>query len=395
MNVLFIVPDFYPHSTGFSNASQGLINAIHKYGSNAYKVFVYTSVPLVNEEEYKNTFVSRHPYKKHILENRFTVKYFARKRYEVFKKFVIVNKIDVLFFETNTFSYLQNWALEDFGSKAVVRIHSTADTEVPVFDFSNSVYSINNRKNVFNFMQNIENIVSTSTYYLDFVKHHYLEDNVYRIWNNKSYSILYNTVSETIETTTVVSNNSFLSMGKMSDNGLTQKGMLDLIEAVSILKHEGTLPEDFIITIIGDGVKLPFVRKYIECFGVGSYINIINKASHDEVFEIMKKVKAIILLSRYEGQSMFITESISNGKPLVVSDNNGMQDMIIDSWNGYITKTGDPNDAAKQIKKMINAPKEDLQKFSDNSLELFNKKFSPESVYKQFDSLMKKMSIKK
>lgn len=395
MNVLFIVPDFYPNSTGFSNASQGLINAIHQYGSNKYKVFVYTSVPLVNEVEYKNAFVTRHPYKKHIFENRFTVKLFARKRYQVFKKFVIDNKIDILFFETNTFSYLQNWALRDFGSKVVVRIHSTADTEVPVFDLSNSDYSRENRKNIFNFMQNIKNIVSTSTYYLDFVKHHYLKDNVYRIWNNKSYSVLYNTVSETTEIPTIVSKNSFLTMGKMSDNGLTQKGMLDLIEAVYILKNEGTLPEDFIINIIGDGIKLPVLQKYIECFGVGSYINIIKKASHEEVFEIMKNVKAIILLSRYEGQSMFITESISNGKPLIISDNNGMQDMIIDSWNGFVTKTGNPNDAAKQIKKMINASKEDLQKFSDNSLELFNKKFSSESVYKQFDSLIKKMAIKK
>lgn len=116
-------------------------------------------------------------------------------------------------------------------------------------------------------------------------------------------------------------------MGKMSENGLTQKGMTDLLKAIYYLKLGNELPDDFKLKIIGDGKMLSYIRKMIERLEIVRYCEIIVSASHDQVFEIMDESKAIILLSRYEGQSMFITESISKGKPLIVTNNNGMSDM--------------------------------------------------------------------
>lgn len=388
MKVLFVVPDFYPNSTGFSNAAQGLIKAINKYGSEKYELFVYTNIALVGEE-YSEAKVFRIFYRKNILENRFTYKLFARRRYLDFKEIVENNLIDIIFFETNTFPYMQNWALKDYGKKVFVRIHSTADTEVPVFDFSGSNFINKNRKLVFDFMKNVNNIVSTSKYYIDFIRKYFLEDNVYLIWNNKSYGILYNTVSIENETPKVVINNTFLTMGKMSSNGLTQKGILDLINAIFILKIKELLPSDFNLIIIGDGICLPVIEKYIKNLDLYSYITIVKKATHDEVFGFMDKAKSIVLLSRYEGQSMFITESIAKGKPLIVSDNNGMQDMIQDGFNGFIVKTGDIEDAAVKIKMMMDLVPEKLEEFAKNSQNIFNHNFCEKSIYEQFDRIIK------
>ena len=63
-------------------------------------------------------------------------------------------------------------------------------------------------------MKVVPNILSTSNYYLDFVKQHYLDGNVYSIWNNKSYDVLYNTAGGSERTATVQTTNRFMTMGK-------------------------------------------------------------------------------------------------------------------------------------------------------------------------------------
>ena len=242
-------------------------------------------------------------------------------------------------------------------------------------------------------MQNVPNIVSTSTYYLDFIKHHFLLDNVYMIWNNKSYGLLFNTVADTCKEIHPINQNTFLTMGKMSENGLTQKGMTDLLDSIYYLKEIRELPDDFNLIIIGDGVKLSFVKKYIKALELEPFVTIIKRATHDEVFEYMRQSKSIILLSRYEGQSMFITESISQGKPLILTDNNGMQEMIVDNKNGYIVKTGDTLDASRAIKRMISLSEEEISEFCRESFEIYKKEYTPQAVYKQFDNIIKLRTV--
>jgi len=385
--ILFVVPDFYPNSTGFSNASQGLCKAIAENGKDNYELYVYTTTLLGNNEEFpyvKRVF--RVQYKKNSLENRFTVSYFAKKRYKVLKEIIESNDIDVIFFETTTFPFLQNYTVQDYGSKVFVRIHSTADTEVPVYD--EGMFKLS-RELVFDFMEKVPNIVSTSNYYLDFVKHNFLKDNVYKIWNNKTYGLLYNTVNiEQTESHPVIVNK-FLTMGKMSENGLTQKGMLDLIRAVYYLKLENTLPEDFELTIIGTGTQYPTVKKFVEKLGLIDRIVLLERASHDEVLEKIRDSKSIVLLSRYEGQSMFITETIAMGKPIIISDKNGMQDMLSDGENGFSVRTGDVIDAASKLKRMMSLDEATLERFGNKSSEIYNQSFTGEKVYQQFDNLIK------
>jgi glycosyltransferase involved in cell wall biosynthesis len=383
-NVLFVTPDFYPKSTGFANASLNLIEAIKKNGKTEYNIHVFTHIPLGNSSEIDGIKVFRVPRHK---TNKLNRLYYDYKRYRLMRDIVINNSIDVIFFETNTFPFVQNWILKDFPNKVFVRIHSTADTEVVVYG-ANKWYQLKKSK-IYSFMNRVPYIISTSNYYLDFIRHNYLNDNVYKVWDNKSYGLLYNTVNVGNSCDKPVMANKFLSMGKMSDNGLTQKGLLDLIRAVYYIKKKNTLPDDFELTIIGNGTQLPTVRAFINKLDLNNYIRIIEQASHEEVLEKIADTKGIILLSRYEGQSMFITESIAMGKPIIISDKNGMQDVLAENKNGYLVKTGDVVEAAEKIEMMINLDKETLDSFGKMSREIYLDKFSDEKVYRQFDNIMK------
>ena len=233
-------------------------------------------------------------------------------------------------------------------------------------------------------MLNVNNIVSTSSFYLDFVKKYYLQDNVYDIWDNKSYSIISNTAGDEISQANCIMKNTFITMGKMSKNGLTQKGITDLLRAVYYLKKKQSLPDDFKLIIIGDGEMHGYVKEYVEKLKISSYIQLIQRASHEEVYRYISDSKAVVLMSRYEGQSMFITESMAIGKPLIITSNNGMQDMVDDGINGLLVKTGDYNEAAEAIKTFIEMDYEKLEEMGNNSKKKYDKKFSARSVCEQF-----------
>ena len=385
-NVLFITPDFYPSSTGFANATMNLINSIVMYSDGKYSIHVFTEQELGNNREIDNIQVYR--YVNRGYSNKFSRLKYEKDRYKKVKEYIEKNAINEIFFETNTFPFLQNWVLRDFKNKVHVRIYSTADTEVPIYGAKPTIGSKISYKLIKKFMEQVNNIYATSEYYLKFIKQEYLDSNVYKIWDNKNYGILYNTSVARIEKASPCNENHFMTMGKMSSNGITQKGITDLVKAVYYLKQSKELPSDFKLTIVGDGEKFNYIYNLIEKCNLKSYIELIKKATHKEVLSMISNVKAVILLSRYEGQSMFITESISLGKPLLLSDNNGMQDMIEDGINGYVTKTGNPIDAAEKIKKFIELGEKELITMGEASQKIYENHFSPREIYKQFDYLL-------
>lgn len=384
--ILFITPDFFPNSTGFANACLNLIEAINKFSDGKYEVHVFTDCELGNSPEIANIKVLR--YKPKLKINR--LKYLLNdiEKINAVDKYVKTNEIDIIFFETNTFAFFEYSILKKHKDKCIVRIHSTADTEVPVFTQYKTLGSKLVKKEMFKFMREIPYIISTSNYYIDFIMKYYLEENVYSKWQGKSYGILHNTSSPIDVNIDTITGNTFLTMGKMSENGLVQKGITDLLKSVYILKLRNQLPKDFNLIIVGTGTKISYLRYKINKLQLDDICTIIETATHEEVFELIKKSKAIVLLSRYEGQSMFITESISMGKPIVITKDNGMEDMLVDGINGFSVRVGDIEQAANALKTMIELDSNKLCEMGKNSKKIYEEKFSPKKVYEQFDILM-------
>lgn len=391
MRVLFIVPDFYPNSTGFANASGALLDSIKTFGCEKYEIFVFTQINLpAGVKEYDGAKIFR--YKPDKFDNRLTHSFLEAKKFRYIDRIIIDNKIDYIFFETNTFPWMENQIVKKYKDKVLVRIHSTADTEVIVFGKNRSIFMKKANSKVFEFMETVPNIVSTSSYYLNFVKRYYLKDNIYKIWDGKKYNVIYNSTVDCFSEFSHTLSNHFMTMGKLSENGLVQKGFVDLLDAVGLLLKEKKLPLDFNLKMIGDGVMYDFIEKYITKLGLKEYVSVIKKASHDEVFKMMSESKAIVLLSRYEGQSMFITEALSMGKPIIITKDNGMQNMIVDGENGYLVETGNVVDAASKLNKMMQQDFLQIQEMGVKSRQMFEEYFSLKAVYHQFDDVISKLN---
>ena len=386
--ILFVVPDFYPSTTGFANASVGLVNSILKYGQGKYEIHVLAETKLNNEQkEFEGAVV--HRYVRSKFDNRFTHSVIERAKYRHAVKLIDKVSFDLIFFETNTFPIFENLIVKRYKDKVCVRIHSTADTEVAVYGLDANLFQKRMKKKMFDFMNDVHGVIATSDFYLEFVKKHFYESNVYKIWCSRHFGLIFNTCQDQFKSFDQPSDNLFLTMGKLSNNGLVQKGFIDLLNSIEFLSINKKLPNDFKLVMIGDGEKFDFLKSYLETLDIRDRVVLVKKASHDDVFDYISKSKAIILLSRYEGQSMFITETISMGKPIIVTSNNGMSNMILDNQNGYSVEPGDILSISNAIYKMVNLDNDSLQQMGMKSRELFLQKFSEKAVYDQFEFFIK------
>ena len=94
--------------------------------------------------------------------------------------------------------------------------------------------------------------------------------------------------------------------------------------------------------------------------------------------------------SRAESFGIAILEAISLGMPLIISKVNGsgMNDMIINKYNGYFFRNNSATDCSKKIKKISNNINK-LRLFSLNSKKIFNKKFNEKKTKQKLDKIYK------
>ena len=117
-------------------------------------------------------------------------------------------------------------------------------------------------------------------------------------------------------------------------------------------------------------------------------IDFIKKTEHDETLDLIKNAKAVILLSRYEGQSMFITETLALGKPIIVTANNGMKDMIINGKNGIKVNEGDYVEASEAIKKIYAMNEKEVLNMGKESEKIYLEKYLPQTICRTFTDIL-------
>ncbi len=145
-----------------------------------------------------------------------------------------------------------------------------------------------------------------------------------------------------------------------------QKNLFNLIEAVS--------KTNYILDIYGDGE----LKKDLESFAsdLGAQVNFMGIVTNDEIIDILNSYQYFILASYYEGMPKVLLEAMSCGCICIGTDVMGINEVIIDSYNGYLSKSINSED----IKNMINNLKmnEDI---CANALKTINADFTLESFY--------------
>lgn len=159
----------------------------------------------------------------------------------------------------------------------------------------------------------------------------------------------------TREPTAVPSSKRLVCVGRLCE----QKGQLLLVEAAAQLAREGL---EFELVLVGDGPMRKDVEALAAREGITDRIRITGWASGDVVRSEIEGARALVLPSFAEGLPVVIMEALALSRPVVTTYIAGIPELVADGVCGYLVPAGSREDAARAMRKVLEATPDALTK---------------------------------
>ncbi len=154
-----------------------------------------------------------------------------------------------------------------------------------------------------------------------------------------------------------------------------EKGIIRLLKIVS------ELPEEYTLTIIGDGPLKASILKEIKLLKIDHRVKLLGIVSN--VLEMISEHHVLVLPSITEGFPNAVLESLSVGVPVVAFKVGGIQTALEEGFNGYIIEQDDIQDFSNKV-KMACTRDWNHHAIKENA----NNRFSIHKVVKQYQDLL-------
>ncbi|MCU0422060.1 MAG: glycosyltransferase family 4 protein [Bacteroidia bacterium] len=374
LNILVYCPVFLPEKSGYSHAFAQLISNLLQHQC---KVDVVTPF-LLNKGEKE---IWSHPSLR-IFRYKPQLNIWALGLFYQYGKIAgLINSLckkynyDLVLIETGDDPLLLASLSQHVLKKAVVRFHSTSDTEY-LFIGKHKKYKI--RKFFWKHIaaNNVRRLSATNSYHLRFAHKH-----VMRFAVLKQAGVIINAVPDTVfDLPTSGGAKQFFMLGRMDDEGYRQKGYRVLIEALNqvaflFVKHQATL------IIVGSGKYFNEVKTALQPY---SFVQLMEEMPHDQVMQTLTKSDVVLLPSLYEGLSMFALEAVSRGNVVIFGKTGGLIDLV--EKNGFLVEPGSVDELAEAIRKVFEIA--DLKEMKQHGIELIKTYFNEEVQWQQINKFI-------
>lgn len=177
----------------------------------------------------------------------------------------------------------------------------------------------------------------------------------------------------------------FLFLGVL----IKRKGVADLIQAISLLKKEGSL-NNIKFVIAGSGAEEANLKQQARELQVESWIEFVGWTDGKAKERYLKDSQALVLPSYNEGLPMAVLEAISYGLPVIATDVGDMAAAVRDGENGYLIHPGDVDALANSIYKLI-SEKANWQKKSESARKISISRFDETVFFETILNLYREM----
>lgn len=162
---------------------------------------------------------------------------------------------------------------------------------------------------------------------------------------------------------------------------IKRKGVDDLIQAISMLKHQNALGKmQFIIA--GTGEEETNLKQKCHELQLDDCITFAGWVDGNKKNELIKKSQALVLPSYNEGLPISILEAVSYGMPIVATDVGDISIAVRDGENGYLINPGDVKALSKALIG-ISESKEKYVHMSEISRNISEEYFSSDMFFEK------------
>lgn len=163
---------------------------------------------------------------------------------------------------------------------------------------------------------------------------------------------------------------------------ITDKGILEYIEAVKKLKNKG-IAARFQLLGAKDpdhrrGIKLPVIDEWIKSNTI-EYLG-----TTDDVRQFINQADCIVLPSYREGTPRTLLEAASSSKPIVATDVPGCHHVVENNYNGLLCKLKNADDLALKMEQILALDDATLRQFGENGRRKIEIEFDEELVISKY-----------
>jgi glycogen(starch) synthase len=130
-----------------------------------------------------------------------------------------------------------------------------------------------------------------------------------------------------------------------------EKGPHLLVEAANILKRN-----DIKFLFIGEGTMKPYLLELGKKLGISEKLYFLGHVPDDVLYAIYKMASVAVFPSLYEPFGIVALEAMALGTPVIVSAVGGLNEIVINEYNGIKVTPGSAYELAKAIEKIVDNP---------------------------------------
>lgn len=161
-----------------------------------------------------------------------------------------------------------------------------------------------------------------------------------------------------------------------------EKNLLFLLNALRIVKNQTAVK--FKCIIIGEGPLKEELQQFIDLHNLNGIILLLGSVAQSEIPKYYLASDLFVFSSMSETQGIVILEAMTGGCPVVAVRSSGIDDIIIDEYNGFKTDD-DALEWSNRVIQMLENP-ELLKEMSKNAYN-YSKTFTMDQMTKKVESL--------
>lgn len=122
-----------------------------------------------------------------------------------------------------------------------------------------------------------------------------------------------------------------------------------------------------------------YLEQFIPEENIKKRIKFLGHCNQEKISELRKTSLVTLICSRYENFPLSLLEALAHGCPTVATSVGGINEIIIDGYNGLLANVESTEDIANKLLELIDNPKK-MKELSKNAIEDCEKRFSPNVV---------------
>ncbi len=175
-------------------------------------------------------------------------------------------------------------------------------------------------------------------------------------------------------------------------NMMKEKGVLELLNACAELKNQNY---NFECHFAGNWMDITedYFNDFVSKNDLKNYVFAHGRIIGNEKNELFNNSDIFVLPTYSDCFPLVLLEAMDFSLPIISTYEGGIQDLVIENYNGFLIKQKDTNSLIDKISHLISHPELRL-KMGENGNKLFNEKFTLKQFEENFSQIITELTIK-